>query len=82
MTVARDLPLDRIADPIPGVARSVLRAVPSQSRCAARSNPAGRQFGLKLGKAARLGISGSSAMPHLGQAPGWSWRTFGCIAQV
>ena len=30
----------------------------------------------------RLGISGSSAMPHFGQAPGWSWRTSGCIGQV
>ena len=35
-----------------------------------------------LSPSSRLGISGSSAMPHLGQAPGWSWRTSGCIGQV
>jgi hypothetical protein len=30
----------------------------------------------------RLGSSGSSAMPHLGQVPGWSCRTSGSIGQV
>ena len=35
-----------------------------------------------LSSSSRLGISGSSAMPHLGQSPGWSCRTSGCIGQV
>jgi hypothetical protein len=35
-----------------------------------------------LSLSSRLGISGSSAMPHFGQAPGWSWRTSGCIGHV
>ena len=29
-----------------------------------------------------VGISASSAMPHFGQAAGWSSRTSGCIGQV
>ena len=29
-----------------------------------------------------VGSSGSSAMPHFGQAPGRSWRTSGCIGHV
>ncbi len=28
------------------------------------------------------GSTGSSAMPHFGQLPGWSWRISGCIGQV
>jgi len=30
----------------------------------------------------RLGSTGSSVMPHLGQLPGWSCRISGCIGQV
>ena len=30
----------------------------------------------------RLGISGSSAMPQIGQVPGPCWRISGCIGQV
>src|SRR5690554_2376829 len=30
----------------------------------------------------RLGIKGSSAMPHFGQLPGWSCRISGCMGQV
>ena len=28
------------------------------------------------------GSKGSSVMPHLGQLPGWFWRTSGCMGQV
>ena len=27
-------------------------------------------------------VRGSSAMPHLGQLPGWSWTISGCMGQV
>ena len=27
-------------------------------------------------------VSGSSAMPHFGHAPGWSWRTSGSMGQT
>ena len=35
----------------------------------------GQVYSVRVAGAA--GTSGSSAMPHLGQAPGWSWRTSG-----
>ena len=35
-----------------------------------------------LGPSSRLGCSGSSAMPQIGQAPGASRRIWGCIGQV
>ncbi len=35
-----------------------------------------------LGPASAVGISGSSAMPQIGQEPGPSCRTSGCIGQV
>jgi hypothetical protein len=35
-----------------------------------------------LSPSSRLGSSGSSAMPHFGQAPGRFYRTSGCIGQV
>jgi hypothetical protein len=35
-----------------------------------------------LGPVASTATSGSSAMPQIGQAPGWSWRICGCIGQV
>ncbi len=35
-----------------------------------------------LSSSSRLGISGSSAMPHFGQSPGRSCRTSGCIGQM
>ena len=36
----------------------------------------------RFGPVCMLAISGSSAMPHLGQGPGPAWRTSGCIGQV
>ena len=35
-----------------------------------------------FGPSSRLGSSGSSAIPQIGQLPGWSWRIWGCIGQV
>ena len=35
-----------------------------------------------LSPSSRSGSTGSSAMPHFGQLPGWSWRISGCIGQV
>ncbi|MGY4328695.1 hypothetical protein ACVWWG_003112 [Bradyrhizobium sp. LB7.2] len=35
-----------------------------------------------LGPLSRLATSGSSAMPQIGQLPGPTWRTSGCIGQV
>src|SRR3546814_4048394 len=35
-----------------------------------------------LGPASAVTISGSSPMPQMGQAPGWSCRISGCIGQV
>jgi hypothetical protein len=35
-----------------------------------------------FGPVATVGISGSSAMPQIGQEPGPSCRTWGCIGQV
>src|SRR5665213_2818315 len=35
-----------------------------------------------FGPALAVGISGSSPMPQIGQAPGPCWRTSGCIGQV
>ena len=34
-----------------------------------------------LGPLSAVTSSGSSAMPQIGQGPGWSWRTSGCIGQ-
>ena len=35
-----------------------------------------------LPSSSRLGISGSSAMPQIGQVPGPGWRISGCIGQM
>ena len=35
-----------------------------------------------FGPASAEGVIGSSAMPHLGQSPGWSCTISGCIGQV
>ena len=35
-----------------------------------------------LGPESAVAISGSSAMPQIGQAPGPIWRISGCIGQV
>ena len=35
-----------------------------------------------LGPLSAVTVAGSSAMPQIGQDPGWSWRISGCIGQV
>ena len=35
-----------------------------------------------FGPASAVTASGSSAIPQIGQLPGPSWRTWGCIGQV
>jgi hypothetical protein len=35
-----------------------------------------------FGPASALASNGSSAMPQIGQEPGPTWRTSGCIGQV
>ncbi len=35
-----------------------------------------------LGPASAVAISGSSAMPQIGQEPGPTWRISGCMGQV
>ena len=41
-----------------------------------------KSFSSGFSSSSSEGINGSSVMPHLGQLPGWSWRTSGCMGQV
>src|SRR5690606_5899940 len=41
-----------------------------------------KSFNSGLSSSSRLGINGSSAMPHFGQVPGWSCRISGCMGHV
>ncbi|MCY1372440.1 hypothetical protein D9M69_596450 [compost metagenome] len=41
-----------------------------------------KSFSSGSSPSSRVGISGSSVMPHLGQLPGWSCRISGCMGQV
>ena len=48
---------------------------------AARSRGAWGRY-IRCGSSGAARVTGSSAMPHFGQAPGPGWRTSGCIGQV
>ena len=44
--------------------------------------PAGHVGELGIGPESAVTVSGSSAMPQIGQEPGPTWRICGCIGQV